>query len=86
MNTVETVLVVILAIGFAVLLILSIVIASLVVTILRRLNRISTKAEQATANISEAAAMVGSKLAPVAVSTIVGLITKKFSGKRSGKE
>lgn len=79
MTTVESVLVVILAIGFAVLLILAIVIASLVVTVLRRINRISVKAEEATANISEAAAMVGSKIAPVALSTIIGLVSKKFA-------
>jgi hypothetical protein len=82
MNTVETVLVIMLATGFFILLILSIVIASLLIVIMRRMNRISQRAEEATANISEAASMVGSKLAPIAISTIVGIITKKFRSRR----
>lgn len=83
MNTVETVLVIMLAIGFFVLLVLSIIVISLLIAILRRAKRISQRAEEATSNISEAASMIGSKLAPVAISTIVGLITKKLNSRRS---
>lgn len=71
-----------LAVGFFILLVLSIVIASLVIIIVRRLNRISQKAETATANLSNAAAMVSSKLAPVAASTLFGLIAKKLKSRK----
>jgi Na+-transporting methylmalonyl-CoA/oxaloacetate decarboxylase gamma subunit len=73
-----------LAIGFLVLLILAIVIASIIIVIMRRLNRISQRAKKATANISAAASMLGSKLAPVAISTIVGYIAKRFKNARKG--
>ncbi|HEY6736517.1 MAG TPA: hypothetical protein VI322_02260 [Candidatus Saccharimonadia bacterium] len=82
MTTVESILVIILAVGFAILLILSIIIASLTLAVLRRINRISEKAEAATSNISEAAALVSSKLAPVAISTALGLIAKKFKSRK----
>jgi hypothetical protein len=81
MTTVETVLVIMLAVGFFILLVLSIIVTSLLIIILRRMNRISERAEEATANISQAAATVSSKLAPIAISTLVGIITKKFKGK-----
>lgn len=77
MTTIETILVIMLGIGFFILLVLSIVIASLVIIIVRRVNRLSVKAETATENISSAAAMVGTKLAPVAISTLLGLVAKK---------
>lgn len=82
MSTIETILVIMLAVGFFILLVLSIVIASLVIIIVRRLNRISQKAETATANLSNAAAMVSSKLAPVAASTLFGLIAKKLKSRK----
>jgi hypothetical protein len=85
MTTVETILVIILALGFLVLLTLSIVIASLVITIMRRMNRISRQAEVATSNISSAAASFGTKLAPVAISTLVGLMTKKYKSRKGDK-
>ena len=85
MTTVETVLVIILAVGFIVLLTLSIIIASLVLAITRRMNRISQQAELATSNIADAAGLISSKLAPVAISTIVGLIAKKFNTSQKGK-
>lgn len=85
MTTVETILVIMLAIGFLILLIMGIVIAGLIITIMRRMSRIAVKAETATSNISDAAAKVGAKLAPVAISTIVGLVTKKIKS-RKGQE
>lgn len=71
-----------LGIGFFILLVLSIVIASLVIIIVRRVNRLSVKAETATENISSAAAMVGTKLAPVAISTLLGLVAKKMKSRK----
>ncbi len=82
MSTIETILVIMLAVGFFILLVLSIVIASLVIVIVRRLNRISQKAEVATENLSSAAAMVSSKLAPVAASSILGFIVKKLKSRK----
>ncbi len=82
MTTIETILVIMLGIGFFILLVLSIVIASLVIIIVRRVNRLSVKAETATENISSAAAMVGTKLAPVAISTLLGLVAKKMKSRK----
>ncbi|QQR52111.1 hypothetical protein IPG36_06070 [bacterium] len=82
MTTIETILVIMLGVGFFILLVLSIVIASLVVVIVRRINRLSVKAETATENISSAAAMVGTKLAPVAISTLLGLVAKKMKSRK----
>jgi hypothetical protein len=78
MSTIETVLVIMLGIGFFVLLVLAIIVLSLLIAIMRRMKRISERAEEATANISDAASLVSSKLAPVAISTLVGIITKKM--------
>ena len=82
MTTIETILVIMLGIGFFILLVLCIVIASLVIIIVRRVNRLSVKAETATENISSAAAMVGTKLAPVAISTLLGLVAKKMKSRK----
>lgn len=82
MNTVETILVILLSVGFLVLLTLSIIIASLLIAIIRRMNRITQKAELATNNLSDAAAKLSSKIAPVALTTILGFLTKKFKSRK----
>lgn len=81
MNNVETVLVILLSVGFIILLILSIVLVSILIAIMKNVKRISERAEEATTNISEVAAMVGRKVAPFALSSITTMIMKKFNNR-----
>lgn len=81
-NSVETALVILLAIGFLALLILSIILVSMLLAIMKNVRRISARAEEATANISEVAAMMGRKVAPIAVSTVVAAIVRRFTSKK----
>jgi len=81
-NNVETVLVIMLAIGFATLLVLSIILVSLMIAVMRNVKRVSQRAEEFTANASELASMVSQKVAPFALSAAVAAIARKFKQKR----
>lgn len=81
---VPTVLLIILSIGFAVLLILSITLAFILVKILSTVRRITLKAEEATDSIGAAAISVAKKVAPLAVSTAVGAVLKKARKHKKG--
>jgi hypothetical protein len=81
-NTVETVLVILLAVGYIVLLILAIIVASLLIGVLRSAKRISTKAEEAANNVSDLAAMIGKRVAPVALSAAIAAALRRFRSKK----
>jgi len=81
-NNVETVLVIMLAIGFATLLVLSIILVSLMIAVMRNVKRVSQRAEEFTANASELASMVSQKVAPFALSAAVAAIARKFNKKK----
>jgi hypothetical protein len=81
-TTVEQVLIIILAIGFFVLLVLSIILVSLLIAIMRNVKRIAERAEEATGNVSELAAMFGRKLAPFALSGLGAAAMKWFKGRK----
>ncbi len=85
MNTVELVLVVLLSVGFLTLIVLSIVVLSLMLAIMKNLKRISDRAESATSNVAGIIESLSSKLAPIALSGLVGAIMKRFSGKHQSK-
>lgn len=82
MSTVESVLVIILAVALLLLLILGIVIASLAVGILKNVKHISQKAEETTAGFADIATMVGKKVAPVALSAAVAAALRRFKSKK----
>jgi len=82
MNTVETVLVIVLSVGFLTLIILSIILISLMIAIMKNVRRISKRAEEATGNIADIASMIGTKVVPVAVSTLVAAIVRRFKNKK----
>ncbi len=84
MNTVELVLVILLSIGFLTLIILSIIVLTVALTIMRRLQRITERAELATSNVASLAESFSRKFAPVAASGLISLLLKRFVGK-SGK-
>lgn len=82
MNTVETVLVIILSIGFLTLLILGIVLTSILIAIMRNVKRLSERAEEATSNVAEMAAMVTRRIAPLALSGVIAAAVKLFKGRK----
>lgn len=82
MNTVETALVIILAVGMAALLVLSIILVSIMIAVMKNVQKISERAEEATSNINEVIATMGRKVAPLAVSGIVAAIMRRFRERR----
>ena len=81
MNTVELVLFILLSVGFLTLIILSIILVSLMLSIMKNLKRIAERAETATNNVASVAESIGRKVAPLAASGLMGLIMKQFSKK-----
>ena len=78
MNDVETALVILLSIGFLTLLILSIILVSMMLAVMRNVKRISARAEEVTANAADLAAMVSKKVAPLALSAALAAVMRKF--------
>ena len=81
-NTVEFALVVLLSLGFLTLLILSIILVSIMIAVMRNVKRVSERAEQVTANAADLAAMISQKVAPFALSAAVAAIARKLKGKK----
>ncbi len=81
MNTVETVLVILLGVGFLSLLILGIILVSIMIAIMKNVRKISERAEEATSNVAELASMIGRKVAPFALSGLAGAAMKWFKNK-----
>jgi hypothetical protein len=77
-NTVETALVILLAVGFLVLLILAIIL----IAVMKNVRRISDRAEAVTSNAAEITEMIGAKIAPFALSTALGAIFKRAGRKK----
>lgn len=86
MNTIELILVILLSVGFLTLIILSIIVVSMMIAIMRNLKRISERAEVATSNVAGLAESLTRKFAPVAASGLLGLILKRFTGKSGSKD
>jgi hypothetical protein len=80
-NTVETALVILLAVGFAVLLILAIILVSIMIAIMKNVRRISDRAESVTSSAADIAEMVGAKIAPFALSTALGAVMRRVRKK-----
>jgi hypothetical protein len=80
-NTVETALVILLAVGFVTLLVLAIILVSIMIAIMKNVKRISDRAEAVTSNAADIAAMVSQKLAPFAFSTAFAAALRRFRGK-----
>jgi ABC-type protease/lipase transport system fused ATPase/permease subunit len=80
-NSVETALVIVLSVGMAALLVLSIILVSIMIAVMKNVQKISDRAEEATSNINELVASLGRKVAPVAVSGIVSAIMRRWRSK-----
>lgn len=82
MNTTATVvLIVLLSVGFIILLGLSITLIIIIIGIMRSIKRITDRAEQATDSLSDLAAMMTRKVAPVALSAAVAAALRRFKRK-----
>lgn len=86
MTGIETVLIVILGVGFGILLILAIVAVVIVVKILKNVQNITQKAEATTENLAQLVFKAGKKIAPLALSSIAGAVFKKFKQRKGAKE
>ncbi|MBW4061607.1 hypothetical protein HJC99_03515 [Candidatus Saccharibacteria bacterium] len=84
MNNAEVTLVILLSITLFILLVLSIVVLSIFIKILGNVRKISERAEDVTANLADISAMVGKKVAPVALSAAVAAALRRF--KSNSKE
>jgi hypothetical protein len=52
------------------------------IAVMRNVKRISDRAEEATANVADLAAIVGKKVAPLAASAMVAAVMRRFRGKK----
>jgi flagellar biosynthesis protein FlhB len=77
-NSVETALVILLAVGMASLLVLSIILVSIMIAVMKNVQKISERAEEASSNINEVIASVGRRVVPIAMSGLVAAVVRKF--------
>ncbi len=82
MNTVETVLVILLSVGFLALLVLSIVLLTIMIGIVKNVKRISQRAEEASGNVAGIVESISRRLAPVAFSGVAAAALRWFKKKR----
>jgi hypothetical protein len=80
-TTIETILIILLSAGFVVLLVLSIILVSLAIAVMKNVKRISERAEEATGNVAEIAANLSRRLAPLAFSGVAAAVMKFFRDK-----
>lgn len=81
--TVQTILVVFLSTALLILLILGIIATSLAIATLKNLKEIARRAEETTANLADLSKMIGTKVAPVALSAAIAAAMRRFSKKYS---
>jgi succinate dehydrogenase/fumarate reductase cytochrome b subunit len=84
-NNVQTTLVILLAVGYLVLILAAIIAAVIVIKILNGVRHITAKAEATTENMSELVKTLGKRIAPVALSSLMGLVVKKVKDRRKAK-
>ena len=80
-TTATVVLIVLLSVGFIILLGLSITLIIIIIGIMRSIQRITDKAEQATESFSDLASMMTKKVAPVALSAAIAAAMRRFKKK-----
>lgn len=82
MNSVETILLVVLGIAFATMLILSIVLIVIIMGIVKNIRHITQKAEETTDSFADIAVMIGKKVAPVALSAAAAAALRRFKSNK----
>ncbi len=81
MQDIQTVLVVLLSIGFAVLLVLGIIMVFILIRIITNIRHITQRLDETTENMGEMAKHVGKKVAPAALSALGSLLIRKAKSK-----
>ncbi len=77
-STALTILVVFLSVALLSFLILGIIAATFSIQILRNVRQISRRAEETTENLADLTKMIGSKVAPVALSAAIAAAMRRF--------
>ncbi|MEO7617434.1 MAG: hypothetical protein ABIS59_01180 [Candidatus Saccharibacteria bacterium] len=78
MNSVETVLIVVLGVMLALFLLLGIILVGIIIGIVKNIRNITQKAEETTNSFADIAMMVGKKAAPVAMSAVVAAAMRRL--------
>lgn len=81
MENIQTVLVILLSIGFAVLLILSIIFTFILVRIITNIRHITQRIDETSENMGEMAKYMGKKVAPAALSALGSIVMDKAKKK-----
>lgn len=82
MTTVETVLVIFLAVALLLFLILAITLVAIAISVARHIKNIAERADDATSNFADIAKMVSRKIAPVALSAGLAAALRRFTSKK----
>lgn len=85
-DAIQLALVILLSIGFLIMLIMSIVLVSLMIAVMKNLKRISDRADAATSDVAGIISTVSEKLAPLAASGIMTLLVKRFTQSKRGSK
>ena len=78
MNSVETILLVVLGVMLALFLVLAIVLIGIIIGIVKNIRNITQKAEETTNSFADIAMMVGKKVAPVALSAAAAAALRRL--------
>jgi hypothetical protein len=81
MQEVQTILVVILSIGFVILLIMGIAMVVILIKIMTNIRRITQRLDETTENMGEMAKYVGNKVAPAAMSALGAVLMRSAKSK-----
>ncbi len=84
MHDVQNILVVVLSLGFAVLLILGIIMVFILIRIITNIRHVTQRLDETTENMGEMAKHVGKKVAPAALSALASLLVRKAKSKVKG--
>lgn len=78
---VQTVLVILLSIGFGILLILGIVMVVVLIKIMTNIRRVTQRLDETSENMGEMAKYVGKKVAPAAMSAVGSMLMNRAKSK-----
>lgn len=82
----ETVLVIILSIGFAMFLILGCVMVYIAIKVLMNIRNVTERLDETTENMSEMAKYMGQKVAPAAMAALMQVIVRGVKSKTKRKD
>ena len=81
MQEVQTILIILLSIGFGVLLILGIIMVVVLIKIMTNIRRVTQRLDETSENMGEMAKYVGKKVAPAAMSAVGSMLMRRAKSK-----